>query len=271
MTIPQLTYPDNQALGVEGQLADGGADRFTVTRVNIGAAMFFGQAVEEVLADDNQCETPAIGSSAVFAGVTHHTHAIDAFDLGDGTGIPEDNPANVMQRGRVLVVAEGTVVKADAAFYRYQNAGALPEKVGRFRANIDGVAQVTTITPTAVNDIQYQMTVRFPAVPDVSLAETYVFEVLGDGDATATEINDDFRTQMAADGDFTARMVATGTATLILTSQQAGVSAEVDDTGPGVLGVVFTTPATTDARRAGRSKFATGGAASDLVILDVAL
>lgn len=137
MTIPQTTYPADMARGVEGQLADGAADRHTVTRVNTTADMFFGQAVEEIVADDNEVETPGAATSGIFAGVTHHTHAIDAFALAAGTGIPQNNPANVLRKGRVLVVVEETVTKTQAGFYRFQNAGALPEKVGRWRQDVD--------------------------------------------------------------------------------------------------------------------------------------
>lgn len=137
MTIPQLTYPDNQAVGVEGQLADGANDRHVVTRVNTTADMFFGQAVEEVVANDNEVETPGGATSGIFAGVTVHTHAIDAFALAAGTGIPLENPVGVIRKGRVLVVAEETVTKTQAGFYRFQNPGALPEKIGRWRQDVD--------------------------------------------------------------------------------------------------------------------------------------
>lgn len=266
MTIPQTTYPDNQALGVEGQLGDGAADRHTVTRVNTTADMFFGQAVEEILATDNEVETPGVATSLVFGGITHHSHAIDAHALAAGTGIPQNNPANVLRKGRVLVVLEATVTKGQAAFYRFQNAGALPEKVGRFRSDIDGTAKVVTATPTAVNDTDYGLEVRFPD------GAAYNFAVQGDASATATEINDDFRTQMAANAAFTARVVATGTTTLILTGQLAGEDFLVDDSGAGAwASITDTTPAAPDARAANTAFFQTGGGASDLAILEVNL
>lgn len=269
MTIPQTSYPAAMARGVEGQLADASEQCEIVSRTNTAAAMYFGRAVEADPTEDDEVDIPGGATSGIFEGVTVFTHAIDAFDISED--IPRYNPCNVLQRGRVLVVAEVSVAKDDKAYYRYQNAGASPEAIGRFRNNLDGVADVWTITPTAVNDTHYQLEVQFPAVEGVSDAKNFTFQVLGDGSATAEEICDDFRTQMAADAAFTALCVATGTTTLILTGQVAGLAMTPEDKGPGILAPVNTVPATADARRAGKSKFVSTASSGALAILEVAL
>ncbi len=122
------------------------------------------------------------------------------------------------------VLAENIVAAGDPVFVRVNAAGA--EVAGSLRSSRDGIASEWTVTPTAVNDITYSLLIDFP-----EFGETYIFEVLGDASATATEICDDFRTAMALDLPFTARIVATGTATLILTSQDVGTDVRVQDGG----------------------------------------
>lgn len=106
---------------------------------------------------------------------------------------------------------------------------------------LTGVAKVVTGTPTAVNDTWYQLTINFDDGSD------FVFEVLSDASATATEICDDFRAAMAADPGFTAKAVATGTATLILTGEVAGQNFEVINSGVGAwASITDTTEASAD-------------------------
>ena len=78
---------------------------------------------------------------------------------------------------------------------------------------------------------------------------------------------------MAANASFTARVVATGTTTLILTGQVAGEDFLVDDAGPGAFAsIVDTTPAAPDARAIAAPAsgfFQTGAASGELSILEV--
>lgn len=139
----QTTYPANFSLGQEGQLADGGTDRHTRTLVEDTGALdyFFGRAVERGT-EDNTFILPA-GTAANFVGITHKTHAVEIGQLPVGAsleGIPSTQPANVLRRGRVIVLPETAVAPGDAVFYRFQNTGADPEGNGRFRADNDAAS-----------------------------------------------------------------------------------------------------------------------------------
>lgn len=108
---------------------------------------------------------------------------------------------------------------------------------------------VKTLTPTAANDTVYNLLFDFNVG---GTTESYHFTTTSDSSATATEIADAFRVLFAASAAFTARVVATGTATIILTAQAgSGADFTVRSTGPGVIAIANTTPAVTRAR-AGR-------------------
>jgi hypothetical protein len=141
--VLQVTYPANFALGQEGQLADGGTDRRTVTAVEETGLVdyFFGRAVERGTVDATFV-TPA-GTAANFLGITSKTHAVEIGELPLDPaleGIPATQPANVTTKGRVIVLPETAVAPGNAVFYRFQNAGAAPEGQGRFRADNDAAS-----------------------------------------------------------------------------------------------------------------------------------
>ncbi len=144
--MAQTTYTDTFALGFEGQLADGGVDRFSETRVNTTVEMSFGRAVVRHASNDNEVEVPSTGNTN-FEGVTHHTHAVELGEItGTATeGIPVNKPANILRKGRVLVIVEEAVTPASSVFFRHNAPGALPEALGRFRTDADAgdATQVT--------------------------------------------------------------------------------------------------------------------------------
>lgn len=145
----QTTYPADFALGFEGQLADGGHDRFSETKVaSTSADYFFGRAVMLDVTDETQFIIPA--GAGTFAGITHRTHSVELDTLPAGTeeGIPDTKPANILRKGRIIVFPEDAVAPGDTVFFRHSNAGADPEGNGRFRSDNDGgsgdVQQVST-------------------------------------------------------------------------------------------------------------------------------
>lgn len=136
----QTTYPEQFSIGFEGQLADGASDRFARSYTNITVDMEYGRMVVQAPGDaDNECSVPATGSIAAL-GVTMFTHATERTLLPDaGTfGIPVNKPANVLRRGRVVVVVEEAVTPASAVHFRHNAPGALPEAIGRWRTDVDG-------------------------------------------------------------------------------------------------------------------------------------
>ncbi len=138
-----------------------------------------------------------------------------------GLGAVADEGAIAMRNNGVVATVPGGQVFAVRSV-----AGG--QQLGQARSDAEGgVAKVVTATVTAANDTDYQLTIHFPD------NEEFVYDVTGDATATATEINDAFRALMAADAGFTARVVATGTTTLILTGQALGEDFTVIDSGPG--------------------------------------
>ncbi len=131
----------------------------------------------------------------------------------------------------------------DNVYVRFTTNGTGKLQLGAIRNDADGVAQVSTGTPTASQDSTV-FTVR------VGFADaSYTFEYTSDGSMTATEVADGLRAAMAADLAFTARVVATGTATLILTGQVAGEAFTPTTSGAGAVTWAATTPPAAHCRR----------------------
>lgn len=152
--------------------------------------------------------------------------------------LPAPGLGAVAYEGAVAMRNNGSVatVPGGQVFAVIDVAGG--DQLGQARSNAEGtVAKVVTATPTAANDTDYQLTIHFPD------NEEFVFEITSDASGTATEICDAFRTLMAADTAFTARIVATGTATLILTGQVGGEDWTVIDSGPGAWASITVTTA----------------------------
>lgn len=153
------------------------------------------------------------------------------------------NEMNLMTEGAIFVKSEQAVVVGNDVFCRFAtsvNTGSLTQK-GSFRKDADGVAQVTTGTPTATNSAVY--VIRMEVSDTQGRLKTYTFEYQADGSATATEIVTGFKTVMAADTAFSAYVTATGTTTLVLTGASAGIAFTAQSEGDGAVAFAATTPA----------------------------
>lgn len=260
--MSQLTYSAQPDLAFAGML-DGALDGATLlSRFNEeSVSIAYGLMVRQGTAENQILNLSAAGQD--FLGVTRHDHTeIDS--AGQAAEIDADGgKASIVRRGRVFVVTEETIAIGDPVFFRFA-AGSEPV-IGAFRTDRDGVAQVTTLTPTAVNDTDYALRVIIEGT-------AYDFSVQGDASATATEICDDFRTAMAADATFTALVVATGAATLILTGQNTGQVLDVTDTAePGVLAIVATTPPAPTAEALPGSRWLTATTGAGVTLLELNL
>ncbi len=149
----------------------------------------------------------------------------------------------ILEEGSAWVVCEEAMAVADSVYVRFSANGAGKLVVGAIRNDSDGVAQVTTVTPGASQNTTL-FTIR------VSFADRdYEFTTVSDGSMSATEVCDATRVAMAADTAFTARCVASGSATLILTGQVAGEAFEVSNDGTGTITVTATTPPAVHCRK----------------------
>jgi hypothetical protein len=152
----------------------------------------------------------------------------------------------------------------DKVFVRFAaSANAQTGAIGSVRKDPDGVAQVSTGTPTAVNSQVYVVRVGFDGLDAGTRPASYEFEYQGDGSATATEIVTGLKAAMAADAAFTARVVATGTTTLILTGQVAGEAFTVTSPGDGAISWAATTPPAPSARRLKGARVLSSGTAAN--------
>jgi hypothetical protein len=139
MAIPQTTYPADLAVAFNGMLGDGGADRHTRTYTDDTNETFFGRvAIQGTNADEFVHPS---GSAGTLLGITHHTHDVEVSEI-TGTGdeaLPATQPANVLSKGRVWVIAVDQVTDLTTDAVHYLNA--------------DGRLQVTatagTLIPTA--------------------------------------------------------------------------------------------------------------------------
>lgn len=251
--MSQTSYSRSFVNAFAGMLGDSGF-KYVQTRVNAsGVDLPAGIGVKDTTTEGSS-DVPATATDAL-AGIIVNSFARDPGSAGtalSGTNaIKSTNEMNILSEGAIFVKPEQTVAVLDPVFVRIAtsvNTGTLVQK-GSFRKDSDGVAQVTTGTPTAANSTVYMLRVAFDGKAAGTKREAYNFEYISDGSATATEIVTGFKTAMALDAVFTARVVATGTTTLILTGQTAGEAFTVTSNGDGAWASITTgTPAAPTAR-----------------------
>ncbi len=172
-----------------------------------------------------------------------------------------------LTEGAVWLQSEESLAVTDDVYVRFATNGTGKLQLGAIRNDPDGVAQVTTVTVAASqNSTLFGLRIKFAD-------ESYAFQVVSDSDMTATEVDDAFRVAMAANALFTARVVATGTSTLILTGQVAGEAFTVQNDGTGTYTSITTgTPPAAHCRRVKGARIlkASTSTAPCLVYLSVA-
>lgn len=261
---PQTTYSRNQSASVPaGTLADGSFSRIGSWMNGTGADCPAGIGAIAKASNEGQFDLPADATKPL-CGIILNSYGRDpgysGSALAGSNAIRSAAVAPLMEEGATYVVFEQTMTPDDPVFVRFAtsvNTPSLAQK-GSFRKDPDGVAQVTTLTPTATNSLVYVLRVEVPD-PTTNRLRAFTFEYQADGSATATEIVTGFKTAMAADASFTALIVATGTTTLILTSQNAGYAFTAQGEGDGALATAATTPPAPTARRCKGARVVKGG------------
>ena len=259
----QTSYDQNMAIGIAGQLADLSDHDIVTGLCEVSAGAEFGVGVRKGSAEQGFVLPSATGQKLL--GVTVHTHRADNLALAGAAGIPDGETNPLLRKGRVIVKVDGAVVADGPVFCRHTANSSTKTRMGAFRGDTDGVAQVTTVTPTSANSTLFTLTV-------LVRGKLFSFQVTSDSASSATEICDAFRTLMAADAAFTALVTASGTATLILTAVNKGDVLQVADGGsPGVLAVAETTAASTRADEVTNARFVTAASADGLAVLEINL
>jgi hypothetical protein len=206
-------------------------------------------------------EATAAGGTRVNLG----TALVNGTNEGDPVledGSPAGSMLSLLVQGEAWVEVEDAV-SLGPVYVRRANASGATEAVGKLRGSMDGTARVETVTPTAVNDQSYALRLDVDHEGNGDW-KSYTLGALGDASATATEICNDLRTQLAAITELTGIVTGSGTATLILTGA-AGIEFASVDLGPGVLTVVETTAGAFDTFRLRNARFKTTTAAGNEV------
>lgn len=248
----QTSYSVYHAKGYEGQLT-GGECEAAPARNNSGAQLPFGRfVVHDTGAGTSELAAKLISSTNdTILGVSLRDAAHNpTLPTGErASGVKDDDMFSVLYDGSVYMLTKQNVTRSHPVY-----AIASGSDAGRVRGDAGGTKQVSTITPTAANATRYALDVLVSG-------RSFTFEVTSDADATATEICDAFRTAMAADVAFTACVVASGTATLVLT----GNPMTVVSTGAGSLAIALTTGPQPAAKHVPNARFMENGSADDVV------
>jgi hypothetical protein len=252
--MSQLIYSQSMALARAGMVADNG-DKHVASKVNPVVAIPFGLAVCLGVDPDRDVKLPTSAAEAAAACGVALVDTIECSASGDPQ-YPIGSAVAVLRKGRVWVKVLEAVTAGDDVYVRYADGinDTNDDQKGAFGKSKDGTAQVTTVTPTAVNSTLYYMTIN-----------GMYFEYTSDGSATAGEIAAAFVALINAQD--TLPVTASGTVTVILTADVAGTSFEVD-VGAN-LAAVATTPNAGAAAKWERAKYLTSAAADGLAMLEV--
>ncbi len=218
----------------------------------LGEVPFGALVVQETF---GKCRLPQVAADFdLDLAIASSVHSVESSSSGDPRFAYNSQLPGV-KWGRVWVPVEGAVAAGAQAYARFAASGSNTQK-GKFRADRDGTAQVTTITPTAVNSTIYNLAINGRA-----------YAITSDGSATATEIAAAFIALINADADV--GVTASGTATLVLTANVPGVPFVVS------LGANLAAAATTaNALKAGKvegCKYLTSTSGAGLALMQVKL
>ncbi len=261
--MSQTAYTVEAELAFRGMLGDPNDDGFKIPLSNgAAAAQGFGIMVrrDATNLEDQFDILSAAGQAPV--GVLVHNHAQENPALTGFLGVDLLEPASVLRRGRIWVRVEEAITVCDGVFFRHTTGTGT--EIGAFRNDLDGAAEDITMTPTAVNDTEYNLGIHVGG-------NDYSLTFLSDASATATEINDGLRTAMALDAELTALVVATGTTTLILTAQVAGQNITAVQEGLGAMAFVNTTPPAPTCDEILTAQWLQGSTAAGVALLELNL
>ena len=270
--MSQTSYSITHDVGYLGGRADSGPMQASAALNKSGSEIPFGRIVVldttagRVNALGPNDYTPVKLISAAGQAVEGALLHDQAHDPDAASGAQDGEMCSVLRKGKIYLWTEQAVTPADPVYVRHTVGGAPTTQIpGQVRKDRDGVAQVSTYTPTAAEHSK-AFGVR------VSFADRdYYFDAVSDATMTATEVCDALRLAMAADAEFTARAVATGTTTLIRTGQVAGEAFAVANAGQGAGTWAATTPPAAKAELLATAKFRGTAAAGSIVAVELNL
>jgi len=190
--------------------------------------------------------------------------AVDSYPIGSMVGVREEGDVHVRNTS-ATAAAIGDPVHVVIA----TTGGDL---LGEVRPDRDGTADVWTITPTAVNDAVYGLSIHFPAWEDQPAMTFVVPPVTADGSATATEIVTLLAASIATVSELPSLLTTSGTTTLILTGDQEGRPFTVYDSAEAgdYASITHTTTAAAYTMLAPRCRWVRGAAAGAVGTIRIA-
>jgi hypothetical protein len=226
-----------------------------------GADLDVGVAVVAESSADTAAKLPGSTTDALI-GVVINDFGRNPNGLTTGA-YAQNKMAPILCEGPISVQIDQSVTPRDSVYVRFAASGSgATGAIGSFRKDADstgGTANVQTVTPTAVDSTIYVLRVEVGG-------KNFEFEFKSGTSTTATLIVTGFKAVMAADAEFAALVVASGTATLILTVQNTAGGMTVQSEGDGAMAVANTTPyvaPTATARKVKGARFlSTGTSAS---------
>jgi hypothetical protein len=242
--MSQTSYSRVFVNAFAGMLGDS-AFKYIQTRVNANSGQLpAGVAVKDTGTDDM---ADVVGASTdKVSGFIVNSFARDpgsaSTSLTGSNAILPNNEMPILSEGTLFVKPENSITHGSDVYVRF--ASGTGTQLGALRSNRDGVAQVTTVTPTAAATTLYVLRIAFG---DASMggAGNGVWEIstlTPSSGETATTIVTSLKAAIAADAALSALLAASGTATLILTGATAGQAFTVTSLGDGTLSVAATTP-----------------------------
>lgn len=171
--MSQTSYPRKQAVALPGQLSDSGFDyhKASFRNDNASAGILFG-CMTGLSATEGGAATLAATDTAL-AGIVIRDHAYDIPNELDDDGLQPDVVMTLLQRGRIWVTVEETVVVGDPVRVRCVVAGS--EVAGVFRKTADSTdcvdisafaRWVTGGSAAAVAELEINMLTAGAAVAD---------------------------------------------------------------------------------------------------------
>ncbi len=146
--------------------------------------------------------------------------AVNSYPIGAMVSVREVGEAAMQNVGDATAVAGGAVWAVVAT-----TGG---DALGEARSDRDGTADVWTLTPTVADTTLYAIQLTLPAWENLPLV-VRTYEYTSDGSAADSEITADFISQINGDATVSARVTASGTATLIITGDILGMPILVQD------------------------------------------
>ncbi len=250
----QTSYPTSAEIGFAGMRADNRPAEF-ISKLNDEALANLpcGVIVQQG-ASDSKCLLPTAASNKML-GLVVSSFSNDSADLTTDGAVAPEEMASIARKGAFYVLPEEDVTEGQLVYVRH-TAGGAGETAGRLRNDLDGTAQVTTITPTPVNSATYFVSVD---------GRGYSFTA--DGSALDSEIVTGLKDLINADAD--AVVTASGTTTLILTADEAG-NAFTTSLGSN-LAAAATTPNAAKAVLLPGARWASSASADEPAILELNL